>query len=545
MAPVALATTSTTAITSGGLTVNLIYDANALAAPASFRAGIETAAGMIAAAISDPITVNLTIHYAGTGGGANAGPDGGLFESYSTVRSDLIANESPGTTIFDTLPSGSSIQGQSQVAVWNAQLKLFGFLSPTADTDDGEATFATDIDPNLLVGVALHELTHAMGRVPYGPQPDIFDLFRFTSAGNRLFLGDPAAAPAAYFSIDGGNTKLADYGQTSDTSDLLNSGVQGPFDAFNEFYSNQTIQQLSAVDLTQMLALGYHREVAAPDLTASTLTLGSMSLGGGRHSGTVSYEVQNIGMAVAGAATSKVYLASNSTISTSDTVLATISDAALAAGTSRTDSMTINLPSELAPGTYWIGAIADTDNQVAESDEANNTTTPVQITVTASISVGYNSAAGGVYTDLAAQFTEHAPAGQGWSGGPGSATPISTDPLFGIHNVVGSSFDDLLVGGTLSGTLAGAAGNDLIYGNTSQATADNMSQLVLDGGNGVNALYGSSGFNIFMAGNALGGFNQIWGAASKMAGVSGYANNTISFAATPAGGNVYVDPRCR
>jgi hypothetical protein len=53
-------------------------------------------------------------------------------------------------------------------------------------TDDGSATFATDINPNLLVGVAPHELTHAMGRVPYGPPyssaPDIFDLFRFTAA---------------------------------------------------------------------------------------------------------------------------------------------------------------------------------------------------------------------------------------------------------------------------------------------------------------------------------------------------------------------------
>ena len=106
-------------------------------------------------------------------------------------------------------------------------------------TDDGSATFATDINPNLLVGVALHELTHAMGRVPYGPQPDIFDLFRFTSVGTRLFAGG-TTAPAAYFSVDGGNTKLADYGRTSDPSDFLNSGVQGSNDPFNEFYNGST-----------------------------------------------------------------------------------------------------------------------------------------------------------------------------------------------------------------------------------------------------------------------------------------------------------------
>src|SRR5437879_2764240 len=83
------------------------------------------------------------------------------------------------------------------------------------------------------------------GRVPYGPQPDIFDLFRFTAPGERLFqFGN--LAPAAYFSVDGGITKLADYGEASDASDFLNSGVQGPNDPFNEFYSSSTSQQLSA-----------------------------------------------------------------------------------------------------------------------------------------------------------------------------------------------------------------------------------------------------------------------------------------------------------
>ena len=162
-----------------------------MAAPASFRAGIQQAASILSAAISDKITVNIKIDYSGTGGGAAAGPDNGLYESYSSVRADLINNATPGDTTFNALPNRSSIQGQSNVAVWNAQLKLWGLLGANdTTTDDGSANFATDINSNLLVGVALHELTHAMGRVPYGgSQPDIFDLFRFTSAGTRLFSG--------------------------------------------------------------------------------------------------------------------------------------------------------------------------------------------------------------------------------------------------------------------------------------------------------------------------------------------------------------------
>jgi len=146
------AANSGVAVTSGGITINLLFDAAAMAAPASFRAGIQQAASILAGTISDKITVNLAIDYSGTGGGAAAGPDHGLYVSYSSVRNYLINNATPGDTAFNALPSGSPIQGQSNVAVWNAQLKLWGLLGANdTNTDDGSATFATDIDPSLLV----------------------------------------------------------------------------------------------------------------------------------------------------------------------------------------------------------------------------------------------------------------------------------------------------------------------------------------------------------------------------------------------------------
>src|SRR5216683_6366448 len=277
---------SLVAVTSGGITINLLFDAAAMAAPASFRAAIQQAATMLTAAISDQITVNIKVDYSGTGGGASAGPDAGLYESYASTTAVLISHESPGDTIFNALPPVSLIQGQSQVAVWNAQLKSLGLLGATAGTDDGEATFATDINQNLLVGVALHELTHALGRVPYGTpadpsgRPDIFDLFRFTSPGVRLFQSS-ATAPAAYFSVDGGLTKLADYGQASDSSDFLNSGVQGPNDPFNEFYTGNTNQQLTTVDLKQLDALGFHLTANTPAVIESNGSTSLVQVGNG------------------------------------------------------------------------------------------------------------------------------------------------------------------------------------------------------------------------------------------------------------------------
>ena len=119
--------------------------------------------------------------------------------------------------------------------------------------------------PSLLEGVALHELTHALGRVPYGPAPDIFDLFRYSSPGNLLFT-NAIPAPPAYFSVNGGITDLADYGQSSDPSDFLGTSGRTPNDPFNETYGGGTSQQLTAVDILQLEAIGY--KIAKPATAA-------------------------------------------------------------------------------------------------------------------------------------------------------------------------------------------------------------------------------------------------------------------------------------
>ena len=256
--------------------INLIFDAAAQAAPAAFRNTMQQAANMIASMFTDNITVNLNIDYSGTGGGAAAGPDNGEYVSYSNVYNYLVGTASPGDSSFDYLPATGSANAPTEVAVWNAQLKAMGLLSPNSTTtDDGSATFATDINPSLLLGVALHELTHAMGRVPYS-NPDIMELDRFSSVGNRVYDGNAPAAEASYFSINGGLTKWAQYGVNSDPSDLLNAVNYGgdgsspltPNDAFDQFYTANTLQYLTPVDLELMDTLGFHLKYDAPAVDA-------------------------------------------------------------------------------------------------------------------------------------------------------------------------------------------------------------------------------------------------------------------------------------
>jgi Ca2+-binding RTX toxin-like protein len=419
---------STVSVSSGGITINLLFDAAAMAAPASFRAGIQQAATILAGTISDKITVNLIIDYSGTGGGAAAGPDHGLYEPYSLIRSDLINGAAPGDTTFNWLPSGSSIQGQSSVAVWNAQLKLWGLLGANdASTDDGSATFATDINPNLLVGVALHELTHALGRVPYGPQPDIFDLFRFTSPGMLLFQGG-STAPASYFSVDGGVTKLADFGQRSDPSDFLNTGVQGPNDPFDEFYTGGTSQALTKVDLAILHSLGFHigsSTAPNPPPALADLTISAISL----TATTVSFTLKDAGLASSPASITGLYLSTDGSITTSDTLLGTFSSSSLQSGSTQNGSISFSLPASLAAGTYYLGVVADRTSTVAESNESNNASSAIPVMVGNS---GANSLTG----------------------------TAGNDTIFGLQG------NDTISGGGGNNVLVGGRGSDALFGGT-------------------------------------------------------------------------------
>ena len=271
--PAAVASTlPATLAGSGNFKFNLVWDSTVKSS--TFQTAIQNAAATIANVLSDQLTINLGITNSGTGGGAGAGPSSGLYETYSWVYSHLKNSSDPS---FNALANTTSVQGQTNVAVWNAQLKLWG-ITPSGALD-GAATFATDISSGSLFGVALHELTHALGRVPYGSAPDVFDLFRFSAPGTMVF-SSAIPAPAAYFSIDGGVTNLAYWGISSDPSDFYNGTPTGKLhsvynttnDSFSEFYGSTTYQYLTAVDLHIMDALGFHLKPLSTVSSSATFT---------------------------------------------------------------------------------------------------------------------------------------------------------------------------------------------------------------------------------------------------------------------------------
>ena len=146
--------------------------------------------------------------------GAEGSPNNQDILNYASVRNALISQASPEISRPSTLCRQTRSRGPPTSKSFPRRRTALG-IEPQLNRDDGAIGIGTNVPTSQLVGVALHEIGHAMGRFPVGPGIiDIFDFLRFSSPGVQL-LAAGNTAPPAYFSIDGGVTDLADYGQTS------------------------------------------------------------------------------------------------------------------------------------------------------------------------------------------------------------------------------------------------------------------------------------------------------------------------------------------
>ena len=250
-----------------GLKINLVWDANAIAAPAAFRTAVQSAANILQQAFSNNIALNFNIGYgevAGqllSNGSAAAGPAYGNFVSVAAVKSSLSnsSTSKDDQLAYSCLSTTLNPNGNGAIAVWSAEEKALGMINGAASSIDGYVGFASDVPYANLVGVALHELTHAMGRTSgYGPY-GVEDLFRYSAPGVHAFSG----GANAYLSLDNGATHLADFATTSDYGDFSNASMLTRGDAFNAFYDSGTLQTLSATDLRAMDVLGFTQASAS------------------------------------------------------------------------------------------------------------------------------------------------------------------------------------------------------------------------------------------------------------------------------------------
>jgi subtilisin family serine protease len=175
--------------------------------------------------------------------------------------------------------------------------------------------------------------------------------------------------------------------------------------------------------------------VTNSDLDALNLSLGIASLVSGGAT-TVSYTVSSLGSAAAAGSTVGLFRSADAVFDASDTLLTIRSTGQLAAGTSSSDSFSQMLS---AIGTYYLIAVADYNGQIWETNESNNPSNAVQVTVTAGQSVANDFNADGL-SDLLLQNSHGLPAIWTFNSGAVTSATALYDPGPTWHAIAAADF---------------------------------------------------------------------------------------------------------
>ncbi len=262
------------------MNIILNFQSNVNAAPAGFKAAIQEAANYFDRLYTNNITVTLDINYGNIASGASAGSTADYLRTYSTYRNALLSQSSQSADDLTAAAFlGASDPTGGSAANWfggNALDKALGLTpySTIAGISDGTVNFQADgaggvhynYDVNNrgvsglwdLVGVAEHEISHALGRVSLVGQNGDYsplDLFRYQGNGSST-TRDFVDGTAAHFSIDGGTTNLANFALTSDTGDWDASSGLDPNAAFSSIGAAHYFTQ---TDVRELDVLGYTR----------------------------------------------------------------------------------------------------------------------------------------------------------------------------------------------------------------------------------------------------------------------------------------------
>jgi hypothetical protein len=252
-----------------------------------FEAAFNYAALQYEQMYSNPITINITVGTETTGLGNSSSP-GTNVVSYTTMRNALIANETTAdqsTNIAYNWPTTDPTGSTSTWGGTSAEDKALGIASGNTSGSDGTFLFNINetytLDPydrtvsgeTDFIGVAEHEISEIMGRVPGFGAPDTlgnpsykpYDLTHYNGVGVRDYNGTKSGD---YFSIDGGTTNLKSYNSASngDLDDWLSpqfypDPTYVP-DSYNAFSAPDNTNALTPVDAEVMDILGYNRSSA-------------------------------------------------------------------------------------------------------------------------------------------------------------------------------------------------------------------------------------------------------------------------------------------
>ena len=247
--------------------INLIADSSVAGAPVGFVAAIQKAAAIIDASIAGNFTINISYGWGSYNNVANSsltGVNGAIGGSNALYSVDLgtvkgwLGSSAKSVDDLTALASlnASSLSNSTAVLVASDQEKAMGVFSGDPNASDGSIGFGTATTAADWVGIAVHEITHAMGRTSQDtlPAPTILDLFRYNAPNSYQWAEN---APA-YFSLNGGVTDLANYSTVSDDGDLNGDSLSAT-DPFVAIANASTAQTMTTLDKRFMDSIGYTR----------------------------------------------------------------------------------------------------------------------------------------------------------------------------------------------------------------------------------------------------------------------------------------------
>jgi hypothetical protein len=158
----------------GNFHINLIFNASVNNAPPGFVQAVQNAAAQIESQFSDSITVNITVGWGEIGGQAITrshialgGAATGHFYTYAQTVTALTNDRTTADdfTAVGAMPGFLNPNGNGSVVIDRAQERALGLVAATDAVVDGNIGFSTDFSSSFWVGGAIHEITHAMGRM--------------------------------------------------------------------------------------------------------------------------------------------------------------------------------------------------------------------------------------------------------------------------------------------------------------------------------------------------------------------------------------------
>jgi beta propeller repeat protein len=165
-------------------------------------------------------------------------------------------------------------------------------------------------------------------------------------------------------------------------SSLIYMRLKIPLNVSGNYYLGAVVDSSNAVvetnEFNNTKATSNQINIKTRDIAITSLTAPTTATRGKKVN--VNYTIKNSGTESVSNASVNYYLSKDTKFSSSDTFLGSLS-ISMSAGASSASNISLNIPSTVAKGTYYIIAVADEYNTIVESNETNNNKVSSKITV--------------------------------------------------------------------------------------------------------------------------------------------------------------------